>query len=73
VLDEFIDTLMEEPGSTDLCKMKIDVGTARLICQRHYKIPDRLKDGVREEIERLVDSGIIVESTSPWSSPIVPC
>ena len=30
------------------------------------------KDQVREELEQLLQAGIITESTSPWASPIVP-
>ena len=36
------------------------------------RIPDRLKDGVREEVLKLVDLGIVVPSQSPWASPVVP-
>ena len=35
-------------------------------------MPSKLKDGVRQEIEKLVDAGIVMESCSPWASPIVP-
>ena len=31
-----------------------------------------LKDRVREEVLKLVDLGIVVESRSPWVSPVVP-
>ena len=37
-----------------------------------YRIPDRLKDGVREEVLKLVELGIVIPSQSPWASPVVP-
>ena len=37
-----------------------------------YQIPDKWHDAVREEIGTLKQLGILVPSTSPWGSPIVP-
>ena len=72
VLAEFSDVMLEEPGSTSLYKMLIDVRNTKPIYQRPYRVPDKLKDGVRQEIEKLVEAGIVVESCSPCASPIVP-
>ena len=64
--------LSDVPGSTDLVGMGIDVGEATPIAQSPYRIPEKVKEGVRKELERLTESGIIVPSTSPWSFPLVP-
>jgi len=37
-----------------------------------YKFPERLRDGVKTEVEKLLKEGIIEESTSHRSSPVVP-
>ena len=37
-----------------------------------YKFPEKLRDRVKREVEKLLKEGIIEESTSHWSSPIVP-
>ena len=37
-----------------------------------YKVPERPRDGVKREVEKLLKEGIIEESTSHWSSPVVP-
>ena len=37
-----------------------------------YRVPDRMKEGVRQEVNKLVEMGVVVPSTSPWASPIVP-
>ena len=37
-----------------------------------YKIPDRLKMEVKQEIKDLLSQGIIEESNAEWSSPLVP-
>ena len=54
-------------------KMKIEVedGT-KVISQRPYRVPDRLKDGVKREIDLLLESNIIEPSESAWASPCVP-
>ena len=32
----------------------------------------RVKEGVRQEVLKLVEQGIAVPSSSPWASPVVP-
>ncbi len=36
------------------------------------KVPYKLRETVEEEIGRMLESGMIVESDSEWCSPIVP-
>jgi len=50
----------------------IDVGNASLIAHCSYRIPENVKMKFKEEIDRLKEAGIIVQSPSPWSSPLVP-
>ena len=47
-------------GTTSLIKMSIDTGVAL----KHY-------DWVRDEIDKLLEAGVIRESHSSWSAPIV--
>ncbi len=53
-------------------KMKIEVedGT-KVISQRPYRVPDRLKDGVKREIDLLLELNIIEPSESASVSPCV--
>ena len=37
-----------------------------------YRIPDKLKLGVKAELDGLLETEIISSSTSPYASPIVP-
>ena len=39
--------------------------------QRAYHYPPHYNDFIKEEIERMLENGIIRESTSSWASPIV--
>ena len=69
---EFPEVFSDLPGRTDACSLKIDTGPAAPRGSHPYRIPNRLKEGVREELEKLVELGIVVPSTSPWASPVVP-
>jgi hypothetical protein len=58
-------------GCTSQVQHAIDTGDARPIKKNPYRIPHALKPVVREQIEEMLDKGIIEPSTSPWSSSIV--
>ena len=47
-------------------------GYQNYISQGPYRIPDRLKDGVKRKINTLQEDGIIEHSDSTWCSPCVP-
>ena len=51
--------------------MTIDVGNSQAIILCPYKLPEVVKEGVKKEIEKLEELGIIVRSCSAWSSPVV--
>ena len=70
--EEFPEVFSDLPGRTSVCKMSIGTGEAEPRASHPYRIPNKLKEGVRQEIEKLVDLGIVVPSTSPWASPVVP-
>ncbi len=73
VLDEFQDVFSEIPGNCDVVKMSIELDSdAKVLSKRPYQIPVRLREGVKKEIESLLELGIIEPSSSSWSSPIVP-
>ena len=54
--DEFCDVLVDIPGNTESCSISVEVGDVTPINQTPYRVPDRLKDGVRSEIEKLVEA-----------------
>ena len=70
--DEFEDVLRDVPGDITSCIMSIDVGDTKPIAQDPYRVPDKLKAKVKCKIDKLLEPGIIVPSSSPWASPIVP-
>ena len=69
---EFPDVFDEKPGRTGVCQLAIRTGEAVPIALGPHRVPDRLKEEVKCEVEKLLGLGVIVVSTSPWASPIVP-
>ena len=72
VKEKFRHVLSDKPGKTDVCKLVIDTGDARLIALPPYRVPEKMKEGVKEEVRKMVESGTIIPTNSPWSAPIVP-
>ena len=73
VLDMYDEILVDELGKTDMVKMNIELKEgSEIVTQAPYRIPGRLKEGVMLVLEKLKLAGIIVESESEWSSPLVP-
>ena len=70
--EEFPNVFSDLPGRTDVCSLVIKTGEAPPISSGPYRIPDRMKEGVLKEVEKLVDMGVATPSHSPWASPIVP-
>ena len=60
------------PGRTDLCQLRIATVSEQPLASHPHRVPDKWKDGIRKEILKLEEQGIIIKSKSPWASPIVP-
>ena len=71
LLEEYQDVLSSIPGRTELIKHKVDVGHAKPIRQRPYRLPWVHRDAVRKELDMMLEHRIIEESSSEWAQPIV--
>jgi hypothetical protein len=58
-------------GKTDLIKHTINLTDETPIKQRHRRIPPGVLDEVKQHLTDMMKSGVIKESESPWSSPLV--
>ncbi len=58
-------------GFTDRVKHKIDTGNARPTKQAPRRLPFGKRNTEREEIQKMLDRGVIEPSASPWASPVV--
>lgn len=57
-------------GRTNLIKHRINIGNASPIKQRFYPVSPAVEKIIYKEIDRMLDLGVIEESSSPWSSPM---
>ena len=58
-------------GCTHLAEHQIDTGNTKPVKQPPRRIPLALQGKDKEAIEKMLKSGAIRKSTSPWASPIV--
>lgn len=71
VTKKFPSFAVEGLGTTSLHTHRIDTGDAQPVKQRHYPISPAMQKLVDEEVNRMLKLGVIEESESSWSSPIV--
>lgn len=71
LVHEFRDIFTDLPGSTDLAEHTIKLTTDEPIRQRPYPLPYAVRETVKEEVQQMLDMGVIEHTTSPYSSPIV--
>ena len=61
----------DQLGKTSLVQHVIDTGDAMPIKQRPYRTSPRSKQEIDRQVDDMLQKGIIRESVSPWSSPVV--
>ena len=67
----FPSSSIEGLGKTSILLHKIDVGDTSPIKQRHYPVSPAIQKLMYKEVDRMIELGVIEESHSGWSSPIV--
>ena len=69
VLPRFSSVFSNKPGNTSLAKHSIKTTTTTPIWSPAYTIPVHIEAKFKEELDNLLDDGIIEESDSLWCSP----
>jgi hypothetical protein len=74
--DIFAENISEEGQTMELTQThiiehEIDTGVEKPVAQKPYRLAYSEQEFVKQEIEAMLDKGIIRPSKSPWSSPIV--
>ena len=65
------DRFSELPGRTRAIAHDIRTEPGKVVRQRPYRIPEARRVAIKEEVKKMLELGVIEESHSPWSSPIV--
>jgi len=72
VLDKYPECFSDTPGHTEEAEHNIPLMPGFVPKLMHaYKIPEKLKVEVEEQIQNMLKQGIIEPSQSPMASPIV--
>ena len=58
-------------GTTPLTQMSIDTGDSDPVSQKPYPVAIKHYNWVKEEIDKLLEAGVIRNSLSSWSAPII--
>ena len=60
-----------ELGRTHVMEHKIDTGDSRPIFQYPRRLPWTSRETARELVDEMLEKGVVEDSVSPWSAPIV--
>ena len=71
IVEEFVDMFPDIPGRTIAGHHDVEVGDAYPIKQHPYWMNPIKLTGMRQEVEFMLQNGIIEQSQSQWSSPCV--
>ena len=63
-------TFSDVPGRTNLVTHKIKTTTDTPVRQKIYRTPQALREKIRQEIDSMLELGIIEPANSPYASPI---
>ena len=68
---QYRDVFTDKPGTTNLAEHKIEMVTDDPVRVKPYPIPYSLREELKQDIEQMLDMGVIRKSDSSYSSPIV--
>ncbi|GFR93010.1 Pol polyprotein, partial [Elysia marginata] len=71
ILHEFADVLTSLPGHTTSVVHEIRLNSDQVVRVKPYPLPFAAQEFVKEEVQKLLDLGVIEHSSSPYCSPIV--
>ena len=75
ILEEIVKCKIPEIGrqlkQTHLTQHKIDVQGHDPIKQRYYHVSPKVREKINEEIDKILEQGLIEPSCSEWTNPIV--
>ena len=58
-------------GRTNMTEMTIETNTQEPVCLPPYRAPLAKRDFIESKVDEMLQAGIISQSRSPWSAPVV--
>lgn len=71
LLEQYSDVFSGLPNRTQAAVHVIDTGDAAPVRSAPYRVPQALQAKYDQEIDNMLQMGIVRPSTSPWASPVV--
>jgi hypothetical protein len=71
LIQDFPDVFSGQLGRTHLIQHQIKLTSDKPVAPKSYKVPESLREQVREQLLQMMRDDIIEESDSPYASPIV--
>ncbi|KAJ1093870.1 hypothetical protein NDU88_006959 [Pleurodeles waltl] len=71
LLEQFSPLFSLTLGLTHLCVQEIDTGDRPPVKNKMYRLSDKVKASIKEEVSKMLTLGVIEKSSSPWASPVV--
>ncbi len=71
LINDYVLLFSDTPTQTNLIEHDIDVGDAKPVCQRYYRVPLEKKRQLETEIGYLLENGLAEPSFSSWASPCI--
>jgi len=58
-------------GRTNIVKHRINTGDNKPVSRKPYRANEEKEKMIKEELDKMIKDGVVRESESPWSSPVV--
>ncbi|KAJ1111742.1 hypothetical protein NDU88_000017 [Pleurodeles waltl] len=73
LLGQFSDLFSIVPGTTSWCERTIDIGDSLPVKSKICRQPDHVRDCIKQEVQKMLDLGVIEPSESLWASRRIAC
>ncbi|XP_070184061.1 uncharacterized protein [Littorina saxatilis] len=70
-MGDFTHRFSDVPGSTSLVEHEVHLTSDVPVCSKPYSIPFQARESLKKDIDNMLKMGVIRESSSPYSSPVV--
>ncbi|KAJ1126611.1 hypothetical protein NDU88_005018 [Pleurodeles waltl] len=71
LLGQFSELFSTMPGTTSWYEHTIDTGDSLPVKSKIYRQPDHVRDCIKQEVQKMLELGVVEHSESPWASPVV--
>ena len=65
------DVFTDMPGETDVIQQRVKLSYDTPIRCKPYLLPYAMREDLRNEVDSMLEMGVVRPSTSPYASPIV--